>query len=71
MVRDDHHNPLHDRNRRLRTVTTYHTLEHIPLNYHNEVFDFIVRLVASGGVLVIGVAHPGQRGHGHISSLPK
>ena len=46
-------------------------LEHIPMASHEEVFNFIVASVAPGGVLVIGVAHPGQHGHGHMSLLPR
>lgn len=55
--------------RRFDMVISIEVIEHIPLERHTEVFDFLV--ARAGRIIVFSAARPGQGGHGHVAERPE
>ena len=51
------------------TVISIEVAEHIPLEQHEALFDFLVS--RAGRMIVFSGARPGQGGHGHIAERPE
>ena len=56
-------------NKLFDTVISIEVAEHIPLELHEALFDFLVS--RAGRMIVFSGARPGQGGHGHIAERPE
>jgi hypothetical protein len=56
-------------NRRFDLVLSIEVAEHIPLERHEALFDFLV--ARAGRWIVFSGARPGQGGHGHVAERPE
>lgn len=45
------------------------TAEHVPFEHHPNMWNNIADSVRTGGLLIVSVAVPGQRGRGHVSCM--
>ena len=56
-------------NKLFDTIISIEVAEHIPLELHEALFDFLVS--RAGRMIVFSGARPGQGGHGHIAERPE